>query len=155
MNVVGGDLVATSRRFAIVVSRWNELYSERLLEGAHTSLVRHGASADAIQVFRCPGCFELPMVADRVAQTGSFDAILCLGILVRGSTPHFDYIASVTASGVAQAARDHKIPITFGVLTCDTLEQVIERSGTKAGNKGEEAALAAIEMANLYAAMNG
>lgn len=154
MNVVEGNLVATGRRFAIVVARWNELYSERLLEGAHTSLERHGASADAIRVYRCPGCFELPMVAERVAATGEFDAVICLGILVRGATPHFDYIASVTASGVAQAARDHKIPVTFGVLTCDTLEQVVERSGTKAGNKGDEAALAAIEMANLYAAMS-
>ena len=148
--VVEGKLVASGMRIAIVISRWNEFFGEPMEQGAIASLVRHGADREAIDVFRCPGCFELPMVADRVAKLEAYDAIVCLGVLIRGHTPHFDYISSAATNGIARVGLERGVPVSYGVLTCDTLEQAIERSGSKAGNKGAEAALAAVEMADLY-----
>lgn len=151
---VEGNLVAQGKRFAIVASRWNDIFSEKLVEGACDTLVRHGVADEDITVFRCPGSFELPQVAARAAEMGQFDAIICLGVLIRGATPHFDYIASQATKGIGSVGQDYAVAVSFGVLTCDSLEQAIERSGSKAGNKGAEAALAAIEMANLFDAMD-
>lgn len=151
LTTVEGHLTATGRSFGIVLSRWNSFITERLLEGAVDTLVRHGADASKITVFRVPGAFELPMVAQKVAQSGRFDAVLALGALIRGATPHFDYIASEATKGIANASLATGVPIAFGLITTNTIEQAIERSGTKAGNKGDEAAMAAIEMVDLYA----
>jgi len=153
VKVVQGHLVATGKSFAIVAARWNEFFGDRLVEGAVEELVRHGAAREDITVYRCPGAFELAAVADRVAKKGGVDAIVCLGVLIRGSTPHFDYISSTATSQIARVGLERGIPVSYGVLTCDTLDQTIERSGSKAGNKGGEAALAALEMANLYEAI--
>lgn len=152
-NYIEGNLTAQGNSFAIVAARWNDIFSEKLVAGACDTLVRHGADDEDITVFRCPGSFELPQVAARVAETGDFDAIICLGVLIRGATPHFDYIASQATKGIGSVGQDYGLPVAFGVITCDTLEQAIERSGSKAGNKGVEAALAAVEMANLFAEM--
>lgn len=149
-NVIEGDFQARGRRFAIVASRFNDLFADRLVDGAVDTLLRHGADDGAITVVRCPGAFEVPQVARKVAETGRYDAILCLGVLIRGSTPHFDYISGEATSGVGSVAYATGIPVAYGILTCDTLEQAMERSGSKAGNKGAEAAMAAIEMASLY-----
>ncbi|MEC9440639.1 MAG: 6,7-dimethyl-8-ribityllumazine synthase [Myxococcota bacterium] len=154
-TIVEGGMVATGKRFAIVVSRWNEFFGESLLEGALDTLRRHGVSDEDVTVYRCPGCFELPLVAKRVAQKGGVDAIICLGVLIRGSTPHFDYICSATTSGIASVGLEHDIHVSYGVITCDSLDQAIERSGSKVGNKGHEATLAAIEMANLFEQIGG
>ena len=121
-----------------------------MLEGALDTLRRHGVSDEDGTVYRCPGCFELPLVAKRVAQKGGVDAIICLGVLIRGSTPHFDYICSATTSGIASVGLEHDIHVSYGVITCDSLDQAIERSGTKAGNKGAEAAITALEMVSLF-----
>lgn len=153
-KVVEGDFSAQGKRFAIVAARWNEMFAEKLLDGAVDALVRHGAREDDIVVFRCPGSFELPQVAMKAAQSGRFDAIICLGVLIRGATPHFDYIASEATKGIGSTAAEYGVPVAFGVITCDTLEQAIERSGSKAGNKGVEAATAAIEMVNLFDEMD-
>ncbi len=142
-------MVATGLRFGLVISRWNAFITERLLEGALDTLKRHGADPDIVEVARVPGTFEVPLVAQRMAASGRYDAVICLGCLIRGSTPHFDYIASECSKGIAHAMLQTGVPVTFGVLTCDTIEQAIERAGTKAGNKGAEAAGAAIEMASL------
>ena len=150
-KIVEATLIAQGKRFAIVTARWNNFFGEQLVAGALDALVRHGAHEQDITLFKCPGCFELPMVADRVARRGHYDAIICLGVLIRGATPHFDYIAAEATKGIAQVSLERGLPISYGVLTCDTLEQAIERSGSKAGNKGAEAALAAVEMANLFA----
>lgn len=152
--IVEGNLVAEGKRFAIVAARWNELFSEKLLAGARDALVRHGVRDEDITIYRCPGSFELPQVAARAAESGRFDAIICLGVLIRGGTPHFDYISAQTTRGIGSVAQDYGLPVSFGVLTCDTLEQAMERSGSKAGNKGVEAALAALEMANLFEQMD-
>ncbi|AWV89099.1 6,7-dimethyl-8-ribityllumazine synthase [Bradymonas sediminis] len=152
-NIVEGNLVAVGKRFAIVAARWNDIFSDKLVSGACDALVRHGVDDDDITIFRCPGCFELPQVAARAAESGKYDAIICLGVLIRGGTPHFDYIASQATRGIGTVAQDYPIPVSYGVLTCDNLEQAIERSGSKAGNKGVEAALAALEMANLFEQM--
>ena len=148
-KVVQGHLKAEGRRFGIVVSRFNEFITTRLLEGALDCLSRHGAKDEDITVLWVPGSFEIPLVARRLAASGTYDAVICLGCLIRGQTPHFEYIASEVAKGIAQASLETGVPCIFGVVTADTLEQAIERSGTKAGNKGADAALAAIEMANL------
>lgn len=148
-KVIEGGFQAKGRRFAIVAARFNEFISERLVAGAVDTLVRHGASADDVTVVKCPGSFELPMVAKRVATSGRFDGVICVGALIRGGTAHFDYIASWAARGIAEAGLSSDVPVTFGVLTCDNLEQAIERAGSKLGNKGAEAALAAIEMVDL------
>lgn len=152
-NYVEGKLTAEGKKFAIVAARWNDIFSEKLVGGACDTLVRHGVDDDDITVFRCPGSFELPQVAARVAESGEFDGIICLGVLIRGATPHFDYIAAEATKGIGSVGQDYALPVAYGVITCDTLEQAIERSGSKAGNKGAEAALAAIEMANLFAEM--
>jgi 6,7-dimethyl-8-ribityllumazine synthase len=145
-----GMLDAKGFRFALVVSRFNELLTGRLVEGALDCLARHGARDEDLTVVKVPGSWELPLVAERLAVSGKVDAVIGLGVLIRGATPHFDYIASETAKGLAQVALSSGIPVSFGVLTCDSLEQALERSGSKAGNKGWQAAQAAIEMVQLY-----
>ena len=142
-------------RYAIVASRFNEAITRRLLDGALDSLARHGAAEDAVDVAWCPGAFEIPVVARTLARTGRYGAVLCLGAVIRGATAHFDYVASGVASGCQQVALDSGVPVLFGVLTVDTLDQAWERAGTKAGNKGAEAAAAAVEMVNLQAALSG
>lgn len=152
-KVVEGHFKADGKSFAIVASRWNDFFAERLVDGAVDTLVRHGASDDDITILKCPGSFEVPHVAAKALSTGSYDAVICLGVLIRGSTPHFDYIASEATKGVGSLAMQTGVPVAFGIITCDTIEQAIERSGSKAGNKGVEAAMAAIEMVSLYEAM--
>jgi 6,7-dimethyl-8-ribityllumazine synthase len=150
MKIVEGHLSAQGLKIAIVASRWNDFVGARLIDGAVDCFVRHGGDPNAITLYRCPGSFELPMVVKKVALSKQFDAIVAIGVLIRGATPHFDLIAAEATKGIAQAAMESGVPIAFGVLTTDTIEQAIERAGTKAGNKGWEAAAAAIEMANLY-----
>ena len=149
MPIYQGQLNAAGLRVAIVVSRFNELISRSLLEGARDALHRHGLDEQALTIAWVPGAFEIPLVARRLACSGEFDAVVCLGAVIRGATPHFDHVASQASAGIARAAVETGVPVIFGVLTTDTIEQAIERSGTKAGNKGFDAALAAIEMANL------
>lgn len=149
-KLVQGSLVATGLKIAIIAARWNDFFGESMVKGAIETVARHGGQDDAVTVFRCPGAFELPAVADRVAQTGEFDAIVCLGVLIRGATPHFDYISSTMTSGIARVGLERQVPVSYGVITVESQEQAMERSGSKVGNKGEEAVLAAIEMANLY-----
>ena len=155
MKVVEGQLDAQGLRFALIVSRFNEALTTRLEMGAVDCLVRHGADEENITLYRVPGAWEIPIVAERVARMGDIDAIVCLGALVRGGTAHFDLIASEVAKGIAQASISSGVPVTFGVITAETLEQAVERAGTKMGNKGWEAALAAIEMARLYQGLRG
>ncbi len=145
-----GKLDATGRAFALVVGRFNSFIGERLVEGAIDCLVRHGADAEKIDVARVPGAFEIPQAAGRLAASGRYDAVITLGAVIRGATPHFDYVAAEAAKGVAQVGLQAQVPVVFGILTCDTIEQAVERAGTKAGNKGADAALAAIEMVDLY-----
>lgn len=144
-----GHLQAQGLRIGIVVSRFNEFITNRLLGGAIDALIRHGASDEAIEIAWVPGAFEIPLVAKRMSASGRYDAIICLGCIIRGSTPHFDYVAAETSKGIAQIALQSGCPVAFGVLTTDSIEQAIERAGTKAGNKGWDAALSAVEMANL------
>ena len=144
-------LSAAGAKFSIVVSRFNDFITARLRVGAFDALLRHGANDAAITVYRVPGSFEIPLLTKKLIDSGhAGDAVICLGALIRGATPHFDYIASEATKGIASAAFTSGVPVTFGVLTTDTIEQAIERAGTKAGNKGWEAAISAIEMANLY-----
>lgn len=145
-----GALVAKGLSFGIVVSRTNEFITARLLEGALDALRRHGAEEDQITVVKVPGSFEIPLTAKRIATSGHFDAIVCLGTVIRGATPHFEYIAGEVSKGVAVAALETGVPMTFGVLTTDSIEQAVERAGSKGGNKGFDAACSAIEMANLF-----
>jgi len=149
-KVMEGMLTGTGKRIALVAGRFNEFITARLIDGAMDALIRHGVGREDITVYRVPGSFEIPPVAKRVAATGNFDGVICLGAVIRGGTPHFDYIAAEVSKGVAQAAMEAGIPILFGVLTTDTIEQAIERAGTKAGNKGFEAAMSLLEMINLY-----
>ena len=144
-----GKLVAQNQRFAIVVGRFNEFIGSKLLGGAIDALKRHGADENNIDIAWVPGAFEIPLIAKKMANTGRYDAIICLGAVIRGSTPHFDYVSSEVTKGVAHVSLDSEIPVIFGVLTTDSIEQAIERAGTKAGNKGFEAAVTAIEMVNL------
>jgi len=148
-----GNLQAKGFKFGLIVSRFNNFLTDKLLEGAVDCLVRHGASEDKISVAFCPGAFEIPYVASKMAKSGKYDAVICLGVVIRGDTPHFDYIASETTKGIAKLALDLDLPIIYGIVTADNLEQAIERSGTKAGNKGWNAAEAAIELVNLYKVM--
>ena len=150
MKVVKGDFIAKGLSFGIIVSRFNEFISAKLLDGAEDTLIRHGADEKDISVFWVPGSFEIPAVASRLAKSKKYDAIISLGAVIRGETPHFNYITSEVAKGVAHVALTGNIPCIFGVITADTLEQAIERAGTKSGNKGRDAALSAIEMASLY-----
>ncbi|MEM8598463.1 MAG: 6,7-dimethyl-8-ribityllumazine synthase [Bacteroidota bacterium] len=149
MPMLEGALVATDARFAIVASRFNETITQRLLDGALDALRRHGARADDVTVAWCPGAFEVPLVAQRLAATGDYDAVICVGAVIRGATSHYDYVAGGVASGIAQASLTTGVPVLFGVITVENLEQAWERAGTKAGNKGAEAAAGAIEMVNL------
>lgn len=152
-RVFEGELVGRGLRFAAVVSRFNEFISGRLLEGARDALLRHGVSEDDLDVAWVPGSFEIPLVAKKLAQTGEYSAIICLGAVIRGATPHFDYVAAEVSKGIAHVALETGVPVIFGVITADSLEQAIERAGTKAGNKGFDAATSAIEMSNLMAAL--
>jgi 6,7-dimethyl-8-ribityllumazine synthase len=149
MREIKGKLVARESSIGIVVGRFNEAITKNLLEGAIDTLKRCGLEDDSITVVWVPGAFELPLAAKTLCKTGSFDAVICLGAVIRGATPHFDYVCAQAASGIAQVSLDTEIPVVFGVLTTETIEQAVERSGTKAGNKGSDSALCAIEMANL------
>ncbi|MCY4586082.1 MAG: 6,7-dimethyl-8-ribityllumazine synthase [Bryobacterales bacterium] len=148
-QLIEGELTADGLRFAIIVSRFNSFITERLLGGAVDALERMGASCDSIKVVKVPGSLEIPVVAQELGKTGDFDAIICLGAVIRGETPHFDYVASESSKGVASASLATGVPTIYGILTCNTLEQAIDRAGAKGGNKGFDAALTAIEMANL------
>lgn len=150
-RVIEGHLVATDKRFAVVVSRWNHLISDRLLEGALDTIARHGGDLSKVTVVKVPGAFELPMISHKLAATGDYDAVVALGVLIRGATPHFDYISAQSSGGLMRAGMETGVPVSFGVITVDSIEQALERAGTKAGNKGAEATLAAIEMANVVA----
>ncbi len=145
-----GKLDATGLTFGIIVGRFNSFIGERLLEGALDALKRHGAADGDIAVARVPGAYEIPLTAQKMAAAGRYDAVICLGAVIRGATPHFDYVASEVAKGIAQVSLQTGVPIAFGVLTTDTIEQAVERAGTKAGNKGFDAAMTAIETVNLY-----
>jgi 6,7-dimethyl-8-ribityllumazine synthase len=156
MNVIEGNVRATGKKFAIVVARFNSFVVESLLEGALDTLERHGeVNPDDITVVRVPGAYEMPLAAKKVAEQGKFDAIIAIGAVIRGGTPHFDFVAGECNKGLAQVSLDAGIPVAFGVITTDSIEQAIERSGTKAGNKGGEAALSALEMVNVVSAING
>jgi 6,7-dimethyl-8-ribityllumazine synthase len=145
-----GHLVGTDLRIGIVVGRFNEFITSRLLAGAEDALARHGVNKEHVDIAWVPGAFEIPMLAQKMAKSNKYDAVITLGTVIRGSTPHFDYVCNETAKGVASTALNTGVPVIFGVLTTDSIEQAIERAGTKAGNKGWEAAVSAIEMANLY-----
>jgi 6,7-dimethyl-8-ribityllumazine synthase len=149
-KVYEGKLDAGGKKFGILVARFNDFIGKRLLEGALDCLLRHGAKEEQVSVVWVPGSFEIPAVAQRMAQSKKYDALICLGAVLRGDTPHFDFIASEAAKGIAKVGLEAGIPVIFGVITADTLEQAIERAGTKSGNKGWTAALSAIEMTNLY-----
>ena len=149
VTVIEGNLSAKGKRFGIVVSRFNSLISSKLLEGAIDCIKRHDGETKNIFVVWCPGAFEIPQVAKKMVTSASYDAVICLGAVIRGATPHFDYVASMVARGVGQISLDSETPVSFGVLTTDTIEQALERAGTKSGNKGWDAALTAIEMTNL------
>lgn len=149
MKVIEGELIVKGRKFGIIVSRFNEFISKDLLNGCVDMLRRHGTKDEDITITWVPGAFEIPLIAQKQAQSKKFDSIICLGTVIRGSTPHFEYIASESAKGIAKVSLDTGIPVIFGIITADTIEQAIERAGTKDGNKGRDAALNAIEMANL------
>lgn len=149
-KVYEGKLIGTGLKFGIVVSRFNVFITSKLLEGALDALRRHGVNEDDIEIFWVPGSFEIPPTAKKLARSGRYDAIICLGAIIRGATPHFEYVCSQTTRGIAQVAMETGVPTIYGIITADTIEQAIERAGTKMGNKGADAAVAAIEMANLY-----
>ena len=150
-----GRLSASGFRFAIVASRWNDFLTARLVEGALDALERLGADEKAVEVFKVPGSWEIPLMAHKLASGGRWNAVICLGTIIRGDTPHFDYVAAEAAKGVAQAGMQTGVPVLFGIVTADTLEQAIDRAGVKAGNKGFEAAMAAVELVNLYKDVTG
>lgn len=154
-EIYQGSLIATGKVFGIVVSRFNEFISGKLLEGAQDCLLRHGARAEDIDVYWVPGSFEIPQVAKAVVKTGRYHAVICLGAVLRGQTPHFEYVASEAAKGVAQVGLESGVPTIFGVITAETLEHAIDRAGTRSGNRGAEAAMGAIEMANLLERLGG
>ncbi len=149
IRTIEGGLSAEGLKFAIIVSRFNNLITEKLLEGAIDCIIRHGGSEDNITLIRVPGSFEIPLAAKRAAKSGSYDAVICLGAVIRGATPHFEYVSAEVTKGIAQVSLETEVPVAYGILTTDTIEQAIERAGTKMGNKGFDAALTAIEMANL------
>lgn len=148
-KIVEGDMIAKSKKFGIIASRFNDFITKELLSGCLDTLLRHGADDKDISIFWVPGAFEMPTIAGRLSKEKSFDALICLGTVIRGATPHFEYIASECAKGIAKVSQETGLPIIFGIITADTIEQAIERAGTKEGNKGRDAALNAIEMANL------
>ncbi|EGV51860.1 6,7-dimethyl-8-ribityllumazine synthase [Candidatus Endoriftia persephone] len=149
INTIEGSLVVENARFCVVAARFNSFVVESLVDGAIDTLKRHGAKEEEITLVRLPGAFEMPVLLEKLAQKGEYDAIIALGAVIRGGTPHFDYVAGECVKGMSQVSLKHGVPIAFGVLTVDTIEQAIERAGTKAGNKGAEATLSAIEMVNL------
>jgi len=149
MKTYEGNLIAEGLRFGIIIARFNEFIGGKLLAGAIDALIRHGVEENSIEITWVPGAFEIPLVAMKMAKTQKYDGVICLGAVIRGSTPHFDYVASEVSKGIASVSLNTELPIIFGVLTTDTIEQAIERAGTKAGNKGYDAAVTAIEMANL------
>jgi 6,7-dimethyl-8-ribityllumazine synthase len=151
MKVIEADLIAKGKKFALIASRFNEFITKKLIEGCQDALLRHGAKEEEITLVWAPGAFEIPALASQLAKGKKFDAIICLGAILRGDTPHFDYIAAQAAKGIAQVSQQSGVPTIFGIITADNLEQAIERAGTKQGNKGAQAALSAIEMANLVA----
>jgi 6,7-dimethyl-8-ribityllumazine synthase len=150
MKIINGQLKADGKKFAIVASRFNEFITEKLISGAQDMLKRHGAFDEDISVYWVPGAFEIPAIAKKIADSKKVDGIICLGCVIRGATPHFDYIAAEVSKGVSSLGLNGTVPIVFGVLTTESIEQAIERAGTKAGNKGADAAISAIEMVNLY-----
>ncbi|HOJ51587.1 MAG TPA: 6,7-dimethyl-8-ribityllumazine synthase [Syntrophales bacterium] len=149
-NVIEGKIVAKGMKFAVIASRFNDFISGRLVEGALDALIRAGAEEKDIDVYKVPGAFELPLAAKRIGQMGKYDAVICVGALIRGATPHFDYISAEVTKGIANVSLELQKPVSFGILTTDTIEQAIERAGTKAGNKGWDAAIAAVEMVDLF-----
>jgi 6,7-dimethyl-8-ribityllumazine synthase len=151
VRTIEGNLVAKDRKFAIVASRFNDFITKELIAGCVDTLVRHGVKENEVVVTLVPGAFEIPLTAQKLAKTKAYDAVICLGTVIRGATPHFDYIASEVAKGIAMVSHESGLPVVFGVITADTIEQAIERAGTKDGNKGKDAALSAIEMVNLLA----
>lgn len=150
LKVIKGSMIVDNKKFGIVVSRFNEFISQKLLEGAIDTLSKHGTSESNICVVWVPGAFEIPMIAKKMAKSGKYDAIICLGAIIRGETPHFDYVAAEVSKGIANVAMDNNIPCIFGVITADNLEQALDRAGTKNGNKGRDAAMSAIELVDLY-----
>jgi len=153
MKVFEGNLVSENQKFGIIVGRFNEFIGSKLLGGALDALKRHGVSEDNIEIAWVPGAFEIPLIAKKMAKSQKYDAVICLGAVIRGATPHFDYVSGEVTKGVAQASLETEVPVIFGVLTVDSIEQAIERAGTKAGNKGYDAGVTAIEMANLLAVL--
>lgn len=151
VKIIEGDFAPSDAKYGIVVARFNEFIVENLLNGAIDSLVRHGVDRSSIEVARVPGAYELPLIAQEMAKSGKYDAIIALGAVIRGSTPHFDYVAGESAKGLATVGMQHSLPVVNGIITTDTIEQAIERAGTKAGNKGAEAGLVALEMVSLLA----
>ena len=149
IKTIEGNLIAKGKKFVIAASRFNYFITKQLIDGCLDTLIRHGADKEKIELVYVPGAFEIPLIAQKLARSKGFDAVICLGAVIRGSTPHFDYVASEVSKGVAQVSLDTGIPVIFGVITADTIEQAIERAGTKDGNKGKDAAISAIEMANL------
>jgi len=149
MKIIEGDLQAKGLKFGIVISRFNEFITGKLLDGAKDALVRHGVKEEDIDIVKVPGSFEIPLIAKKMAAKETYNAVICLGTVIRGATPHFDYISAEVSKGIATVSMETGVPVAFGVLTCDTIEQAVERAGTKSGNKGWDAALTAIEMARL------
>ncbi|MFO8085714.1 MAG: 6,7-dimethyl-8-ribityllumazine synthase [Desulfobacterales bacterium] len=152
-KIIEGNLIAEGKKFVIVVARFNDFISDRLTGGALDALTRCGADRKNIDVVKVPGAFEIPLIAKKLALKKNYDAVICLGAVIRGATPHFDYVSAEVSKGIAQVSMESEVPVIFGVLTTDTIEQAIERAGTKAGNKGWDAAMAAVEMANLMEAV--
>jgi len=148
-KVIEAKLDASGKKYAIIVARFNDFITDRLTGGAIDALVRHGAENSDIEIIKVPGAFEIPLVAKKIAKSNKYNAVICLGAVIRGATPHFEYVSSEAAKGIAVVSLETEVPVVFGVLTTDTIEQAIERAGSKAGNKGVEAAMSAIEMANL------
>ncbi len=153
-KVIEGKLLAEGKKFAIVVSRFNDFITGKLIEGAVDALLRSGADTKDIEIIKVPGAFEIPLIAKKAAEKGRYNAVICLGAVIRGATPHFDYVSAEVSKGVAMVGLEYGVPVIFGVITTDTIEQAIERAGMKSGNKGWSAALSAIEMANLIEAVD-
>lgn len=150
MKAIEGKLIGTGKKFAIILSRFNEFVGDGLLKAANDCLIKHGVNENSIDIIKVPGAFEIPVTAHRLASKKKYDAIICLGVIIRGATPHFEYVASAASNGISQVSVKYSLPVIFGVLTTDTIEQAFERAGTKAGNKGWDSALTALEMADLF-----
>lgn len=155
MKLIEGKYITNGQKFAIILSRFNEAIGENLLKGAIECLSKHGVTSENIDIIKVPGAFEIPLTADKLANSKKYSSIICLGVVIKGATPHFEYVSSAVSNGILQVSLKHTIPITFGVLTTNTIEQAIERAGTKSGNKGWDAALTAIEMSNLFNQLEG